>query len=728
MSIVSEIDPLAHAMALKIKREREQESGWKRPVSRRDNPRMGIALQGALENAVDGINLIADQQKDLGELLAIDIQDGQDPEWIKGREYQIWLVEQQLTRASELAQKRCEYLAQIRTANDVEAELAKCASDRQHWFEYYAWGFDPRPDSPLNTIPLDLFPFQKRYIDWLDYLVFRTRQSGVVPKSRDMGATEVALRWAVHNWLFKDSFEVLLLSRTEDEVDSKEDVNTLFEKVRFQMRLLPEWMLPDGFSLDKGMPYMRIKNPENGSTFHGRAPTESVGRQLRVAVILYDEHAFAPNGGYKQHTSLSQTSKSLIGLSSVGGRLNKFADLMTDNKTPQFVMDWREHPWKTEDWYNALGTGVFGVAMNAQQIAQEIDRDLDASQPGKVWKFREEYLFMTWEEVVGAFSKFNLADRFKPGDDHDPRVTDRIPFDWRWSRYHDYGQTEGHEWAYTVAARPKEFYPYHDTMFVFLGLELEPTGLTEEQAVGTWTEYEQLLGVRDKRGKFLKDPYSARNSHEQKDLRDVLRDDYGETWVPWNTDYIQGISTLQSWFNLIDKTKPNPFRPGLFGRSRIIFVAPNNEYKLAFDERNGAWFVTNSKTERGYKTLRQQLAAYHYPEEERGKDVKKMRPAKQFDDIVDTLRAMAIDHVLPEKKSSAEDVESRMPEHLKQAEVAQHYGESGFAELTVARIQEQRQIKQRIEEETREEQRKIQAVMGGGPRARLLGGRRRGKI
>jgi hypothetical protein len=75
---------------------------------------------------------------------------------------------------------------------------------------------------------------------------------------------------------------------------------------------------------------------------------------------------------------------------------------MTDGKTPQFVMDWREHPWKTEDWYNALPSGVFGTAMTSQEIAQEIDRDLDASQPGKVWKFKEEYLFMTWEEIVAG--------------------------------------------------------------------------------------------------------------------------------------------------------------------------------------------------------------------------------------------------------------------------------------------------------------------------------------
>lgn len=687
---------------------------------RRERPRIGETLLAALDNAILSRPLIGQEQEDLRELLSAET----DETKCKGREYQIWLVDMQLTRAAELAEKRLDYISQIKTAAQVKDELELCAKDKRQWFEYYAWGFDPRPDSSLNTIPLSLFPFQERFIDWLDLLVFKTRQSGVVPKSRDMGATEVALRWCVHNWLFKPSFEALLLSRTEDEVDSKNDVNTLFEKIRFQLRLLPEWMLPEKFNLDKDMPYMLIKNPENGSTFHGRAPTENVGRQLRVAVAIYDEHAFAPNGGYKQHTSLSQTTKSLIGLSSVAGRLNKFAELMTDGKTPQFVMDWREHPWKTIDWYNALPTGIFGVAMDEQQIAQEIDRDLDASQPGKVWHFREEYLFMTWREVVSAFEKFGFKDKFlrKDADGKEHYI---VPRDWRWSRYHDKGATEGHQFAYMVAGRPTQFYPFHDTAFVFLGLELKPTGLTTEQAVGQWRDYEKELGLRDENYNFYKEPFSAKNSHEQKNLRKVLLEEYGENWAPWDTDYIAGIEQVQVWFNIIDGNKPNPMRPELNGRCRIIFVSPDDEYKLAFNEQNASWFLTNSKTERGYLTLRKQLPAYHYPEEERGKDVKKMRPAKQFDDIIDDLRAFAVDEVLAEGRTKDEEVETRMPEHLKQTEVAQHYGEKGFAELMTARLQEQRQITNKVEEELHQEQQKVSAMMGGGRRARLLGGRKR---
>lgn len=625
---------MAEAIALEL----EAEHGWHREPKTSGKISVGVSLLGALEDARLAKNLIYDAQQ---ELFALRENATTEVER-DARDYQIWLIEQQLGRATELAEKRLDYFNKIKTSSQVEEELRICKGDKKHWFEYYAWGFDPRPDAPINTMPFRLFAFQKRFIDWLDYIVFTTRQSGVVPKSRDMGATETALRWGIHNWLFRDGFEALLLSRTEDEVDSKKDVNTLFEKIRFQLRLLPEWMLPKGFDLSRDMPYMLIQNPENKSTFHGRAPTENVGRQLRVAWIHYDEYAFAPSGGYKQHTSLGSTSKSLVSVSSVGGKLNKFADLCHDGRTPQFVMDWREHEWKDERWYKALSTGIFGPAMTTQQIAQEVDRDFDASQPGKVWKCKEEYTFIDWEELVKAHEPFGLANRFI-----EPYTGQyKIPDDWSWRHDFDYGQTTGHEWAFTISARPSKFYPYSDTVFVFLSDLIQPTGATEEQAYSLWCKWEHSFGLRDKYGAFIRPPSSATCSHEQKDLRETLFKEFGEIWYPWDTDYTKGIPQIQLWFGLIEKNKPNPYRPFLNGRTRIVFVAPKGEYSCQFDERNGCYYVTPSKIEKdkpNFSRVRAEIGAYHYPEEERFKPVHKMRPAKFFDDCNDTLRAIGVD-------------------------------------------------------------------------------------
>jgi hypothetical protein len=61
---------------------------------------------------------------------------------------------------------------------------------------------------------------------------------------------------------------------------------------------------------------------------------------------------------------------------------------------------------------------------------------------------------------------------------------------------------------------------------------------------------------------------------------------------------------------------------------------------------NGCYYVTPSKSENdkpNFARVRAEIGAYHYPEEERFKPVHKMRPAKFFDDVVDTLRAVAVD-------------------------------------------------------------------------------------
>lgn len=720
-----------HAQGIALARRRESQRGYRvrQSSDAPDSYSIGANLMNALINARDSVEKIPEEIGKLQALLEKEIAAGdKSEEWLEGRRYQIWLVETQLRRASDLAIQRIDYLSKFKTKEDVEKELALCERDKAHWFKYYAWGYDPRSDAPLNIIPFELFDFQIRFVEWLDLLVFGTRQSGVVPKSRDMGATETGVRWGVHNWLFRTGFEMLLLSKVEQEVDSGKDINTLFEKIRFQLRLLPDWMIPKGFSLDRDMPYMRITNPVTKSTFHGRAPTKSVGRQLRVTVVWFDEVAFVEGGGNMQATSLSQTTKSLIGVSSVAGKQNWFAEKIEDGRTPQFEMDWREHPFKTKAWYDALRTGVFGTVMTEQMIAQEIDRDLDASQPSKVFKLQEPFVFITEREFVSAFEPFGFHERF-----YDERKKFRIPRDWNWSRYFDYGQTKGHEWAYLIAARPTDYYPLNDTIFIFLALELQPTGLTENQAVDLWRGYEEDLGLRDGGDEFINPPFDSLCSHEQKSLRETLSTVYGEEWAAWNTDYVSGITQAQSWFEVIEKTLPNPYRPKLSGRTKVVCVAPNDadgnpQYQLAFNSRDGKYYVTTSKDEAGFKTFRKQLGAYHYPESERGKDVKKMRPAKFFDDIIDTFRALAVNWGVPAKeKTDREEIESRMPAQLKTGAIAQNYGGENFGSMVVARHQEERRIRAEIDEERETADENLQKMMSGatgGKRLNLFGRRR----
>lgn len=582
--------------------------------------------------------------------LQVKIDAAKDDTERESYEYQFWYIEKYLARVEAIAEKRLNYFRYIETPEDIANEKEVIAADVEHWFEFYAFGYDPRARTPISVVPFALFPKQAEYVRWLDDLVFVQRRSGIVEKARDEGATETSVRWGVYHWLNTLGFSMLVSTRKEDEVDSKQNQNTLFERMRFQMRVLPNWQYPKNFDIQKSMlGTMKLANPENGNTMLGEAPVENMGRGGRVTVAFLDEPAFWPYGGYPQERSLSQTTDSIIKCSSVAGRLNAFADTAFDGVTPKFIMDWRDNPFKDKRWYDSLPFGYISPKMSRTTIAQEVDRNYDAAQPGKVFHYAEPHIFITRSEFMKPFIEKKMQARF-----YDERGNWKIPLDWRVTRTHDFGKTEGHEWGYLIGAQPREIYPLADTHFIFLARYLEPTGLPTEKAVEQWRAWEEDLGVRwdhnhadpqspkYKKGDWRVKPRASWHSHEQLELRKVLNATYGEQWIAWDTDYQTGIETIEDWFTPIDKHAPNPFRSELYGRCRLIFVAPDDEYALAYDDRLGQHFVTTSKSESGFASGRKELGAYHYPESELGKAVKAMRPVKEFDNIVDPIRGYAV--------------------------------------------------------------------------------------
>lgn len=628
-------------------------------------------LRTALNDAANSRALIPEAQETIRKIIK---SKGKkiDPVELAAREYQIDLIGWQLNRCADLAEKRLEHFSTITTQEAVNAELKRCTTDIKHWFEYYAWAVDPRPDAPLSLMPFALFEFQERFVEWLDYITFVERKSGVVEKARDMGATETALRWMLHKWLFTSGFAGMVLSANEDLVDSKKDPATLFEKLRFQMRLLPTWMLPDGFDLFKDMPYMSLAHPTNGSTIIGDAPTPNVGRQRRCAFILADEFAAWAHGGYPQYTAITRTTNTFCPVSSVQGTHNKFADLARDGRTAKFEMDWREHPWRDERWFNALPFGIIGTAMTTEEIAQEVERNYEASQPGKVLKnVQEPYVFITFEEMVAGFERLGMPAHEFYNQDGGAKMPDR----WNWGRVTDFGESarkedDTHIWAYSLFARPSESQPLTDSLFFFYSLPIMPIGATEIQGFAFYSQLEEGLGLR--KGKmFIKKPMVNDMSHEtggENGPKAVLLSQCGDAWGVPDLDFNKGRRKMVFHFEIFEKEKPNPFRPELSGRCRIYFVAlPRDdgqpEYSLAKNIRSGAYFVTPSLSQNGFKRLRSEFGSWHYPPEERGKPVPKMRPKSEFDDIITTVRyALARWGVAPDELTEAE----QFAQHIEQ--------------------------------------------------------------
>jgi phage terminase large subunit len=221
------------------------------------------------------------------------------------------------------------------------------------------------------VMPFILFDRQREYIEWL-LTRWQKREDGLVEKSRDMGVSWLSCAFGVWMWLFKRDTVVGFGSRKEEYVDKIGDPKSLFSKIRQFIALLPREFRPTGYDERGHALYMRILNPENGSTIIGEAGS-NIGRGNRTSIYFKDESAF-----YEQpdlvDAALSQTSNCKIDLSTPNGNGNPFYRKRHSGRIPVFTFHWTQDPRKGQDWYDKQRS-----TLDPTILAQEVDLDYNAS-------------------------------------------------------------------------------------------------------------------------------------------------------------------------------------------------------------------------------------------------------------------------------------------------------------------------------------------------------------
>ena len=237
------------------------------------------------------------------------------------------------------------------------------------------WGitFDPRnAEIGLPTIiPFILFKKQKDYINWL-LERWKSREDGLTEKSRDMGVSWLCVAFSVWMWIFYPGVVIGFGSRKEEYIDNVGDPKSLFWKIRQFIDYLPRELKPSGFDSKKHAPYLRIINPENGSTIIGEAG-DNIGRGNRTSIYFKDESAFYERPE-KIDAALSQTSNCKIDVSTPNGNGNPFYRKRHSGKIKVFKFHWTDDPRKDESWYQKQKETLDSVI-----LAQEIDIDYNAS-------------------------------------------------------------------------------------------------------------------------------------------------------------------------------------------------------------------------------------------------------------------------------------------------------------------------------------------------------------
>ena len=260
------------------------------------------------------------------------------------------------------------------------------------FIEDWCQTFDPRnagTDKPTR-LPLILFPRQRDFIEFLHECV-KGETGGLVEKSRDMGATWLAVSFSVWLFLFVPGATVGWGSRKEALVDRIGDMSSIFEKIRFQLRSIPRQLWPVKFTEDN-MSFMRIF-AASGESITGKSG-DDIGRGGRTLIYFKDElahyeHPESIEAALGDNTSVQIDISSVNGLGNVfhrkreGGIEWQPGTPAQRGKTNVFIMDWSDHPEKTQAWYRerearAIDEGLLHI------FRQEVDRDYAASVDGVV--------------------------------------------------------------------------------------------------------------------------------------------------------------------------------------------------------------------------------------------------------------------------------------------------------------------------------------------------------
>lgn len=270
----------------------------------------------------------------------------------------------------------------------------------EHWAEFIChWvdTFDPRNagGGQMTRLPLVLFKKQAELVEFLNALV-RDQESGLIDKSRDMGATWVCCAFSICMWLFVEGASIGWGSRKQELVDKLGDMDSIFEKLRQLIRGLPKEFLPVGFSYSRHMSFERILNPENGASITGEVG-DNIGRGGRKSMYFKDESAHYEHpelieAALGDNTRVQVDISTPNGVGTVYDRKKESAiewkpgQKCKPGYTQMLVMDWSDHPTKTPDWYKTR-EAKFKREGLIHIFRQEVDRNPAASLVGVIIPF-----------------------------------------------------------------------------------------------------------------------------------------------------------------------------------------------------------------------------------------------------------------------------------------------------------------------------------------------------
>lgn len=238
----------------------------------------------------------------------------------------------------------------LKALDDVEIQrhlFQQCRDDILFFFDYFLWTCDPKA-APFDFPFIPWGPQRQLILDYQEEI--RQGKSSLTEKSRDMGATYCLLGTYLHEFLFANNFEALLISHRQEDVDNPTP-SSLFGKLRYMLYALPAWMVPLNFDRRKHSSFCTLLNPEKGNSIVGQATTEDAGRSGRKTAVLIDEHAAIPARIIEGiERSLQEVTNTIQRLSTPRG-INLFKKLRDKGACKIHTLHWTRDPRKNKGLY-----------------------------------------------------------------------------------------------------------------------------------------------------------------------------------------------------------------------------------------------------------------------------------------------------------------------------------------------------------------------------------------
>ncbi len=270
---------------------------------------------------------------------------------------------------------KCAQNDQARTVN-----MALCKSSILYFANIWCWTFDPRLEPGHMKTPFVTFPFQDDVLTWMLWVI---KYQMVVPieKSRDMGASWMAIIVAVWLAVFYDSVSSKFMSMKEEDVDDR-TVDSLLGKMRYLLNALPVWMragwAEDSPKIDKNM-YMKF--PDTGAITKGILSKGTAGRSGRGKICFSDEFATVDDSK-SVLDGLSEVSTSKIFISTPQGMGNEFARMTHEPGVIKKRLHWSDHPLKNPEWRRLRASQP---DMDEERMSQEHEIAYETSTAGRVF-------------------------------------------------------------------------------------------------------------------------------------------------------------------------------------------------------------------------------------------------------------------------------------------------------------------------------------------------------